>query len=290
MKFKNLIWLVAALVSTMSCKNSSSAEEVNILNVITFNIRYNNPNDGINIWDNRKEMAADVFINYGIDIAGLQEVKKQQLDDLLGLLPGYAYVGVGRVDGKTNGEYCPIFYRKEELILMESGTQWLSESPEIIGSKGWDAALPRIFTWGKFRQIVDDQEFYFINTHFDHRGIEARIQSSKLLVDVVEELTGGDFPVIVTGDFNYTRDKEGYSILTNTGNTTPLFDTRDITLLPFDGRPHSANGFEEREKSKIIDYIFVNEGIRVKEYDILAIKKDNIYISDHYPVLSALVL
>jgi len=109
------MWLIAAMVLTLSCQNQSSGEEKPVVNALTFNIRNNNPNDGINIWDNRKEMAADVFLDYGVDIAGLQEVKKQQLDDLNGLLPGYAYVGVGRVDGKTGGEYCPIYYRMEKI-------------------------------------------------------------------------------------------------------------------------------------------------------------------------------
>jgi endonuclease/exonuclease/phosphatase family metal-dependent hydrolase len=289
MKIRNLTWLLLALLA-VSCQNSSSDEEKTVLNVITFNIRNNNPNDGINIWNNRKEMAADVFNDYGIDIAGLQEVKKQQLDDLNGLLPGYAYVGVGRVDGKTAGEYCPIYYRKEKLALLESGTQWLSETPEVVGSKGWDAALPRIFTWGKFKNIKDGKVFYFINTHFDHRGEEARVQSSSLLLRKAEELAGGDFPVIITGDFNYTRDKEGYGIMTRSGDPLSFHDSRDISRIPFTGRPHSSNGFEEREVSKIIDYVFVNDGIEVEEYDILTIKKDSVYVSDHFPVMSILSL
>ena len=289
MKIRNVVLLLAVML-LVSCQNSSSGQEETVLNVITFNIRNNNPNDGINIWDNRKEMAADVFLDYGVDIAGLQEVKKQQLDDLNGLLPGYAYVGVGRVDGKAGGEYCPIYYRKEKLTLLESGTQWLSETPEVIGSKGWDAALPRIFTWGKFKNIDNGKEFFFINTHFDHRGEEARVQSSSLLLDKAEELTGGKFPVIITGDFNYTRDKEGYGIMTRKGDSFTFHDSRDITKIPFTGRPHSSNGFREREESRIIDYVFVNDGIGVEEYDILTIKKDSVYVSDHYPVLSILSL
>ena len=287
MKIRNLVWLLAVLVLA-SCQNRSSVEEKTVLNAISFNIRQNGPDDGINNWVNRKEMAADVFLDYGIDIAGLQEVNKQQLDDLDGLLPGYAHVGVGRVDGKTAGEYSPIYYRKEKLSLLESGTQWLSETPEAVGSMGWDAAYPRIFTWGKFKYNANGQVFYFFTTHFDHMGEEARVQSSSLLLSKVEELTGGDLPVIITGDFNFTRDKEAYGIMTRTGDPLTFHDSRDITKTPFTGRPSSVSRFGKPGPSMIIDYIFVKEGIGVEEYNILAIKKDSVYVSDHYPVMSIL--
>jgi len=255
---------------------------------MSFNIRWNSPNDGINIWDNRKDMAADVFMDYKIDIAGLQEVTKVQLDDLNDRLPDYAYIGVGRNDGKSGGEHCPIYYKKNNLTLLEHGTQWLSETPDVIGSKGWDAALPRIFTWGKFKNNTNEEIFYFINTHFDHRGKLARLQSSTLLMSKVSELTNGKSVIIITGDFNYTKDSDGYSIMTSTENKISFNDTKEITQTPFTGRPNSSTGFREREVSRIIDYIFVSEGIKTKKYDILAIKKDSVYVSDHYPVFSTI--
>ena len=135
----------------LSCQDHSYKKDDTNLNVMSFNIRYNSPNDGINIWDNRKDMAADVFMDYKIDIAGLQEVTKVQLDDLNNRLPDYAYIGVGRNDGKSGGEHCPIYYNKNNLTLLEHGTQWLSETPDVIGSKGCDAAVPRLFHFGKFK-------------------------------------------------------------------------------------------------------------------------------------------
>ena len=287
---KKRTFILSGLITfiLLSCQIQTPEENDTTLNVMSFNIRYNSPNDGINIWDNRKDMVADVFSDYKIDIAGLQEVTKVQLDDLNNRLPDFAYIGVGRDDGKSEGEHCPIYYRKDNLTLLEHGTQWLSETPNVIGSKGWDAALPRIFTWGKFKNNANGEVFYYINTHFDHRGQLARLNSSKLLISKAAELTDGKSATIITGDFNYTKDSEGYQIMTSTENEIIFSDTKEITQTPFTGRPHSSNGFREREVSRIIDYIFVNEGIKTTTYDILAIIKDSVYVSDHFPVISTI--
>ena len=287
---KKRTFILSGLITfiLLSCQIQSPEENDTTLNVMSFNIRYNSPNDGINIWENRRDMAADVFSDYKIDIAGLQEVTKVQLDDLNNRLPDFAYIGVGRDDGKSEGEHCPIYYRKDNLTLLEHGTQWLSETPDVIGSKGWDAALPRIFTWGKFKNNANGEVFYYINTHFDHRGQLARLNSSKLLISKAAELTDGKSAIIITGDFNYTKDSEGYQIMTSTENEITFSDTKEITQTPFTGRPHSSNGFREREVSRIIDYIFVNEGIKTTTYDILAIIKDSVYVSDHFPVISTI--
>lgn len=289
-KMKTRILIISGLAALilLSCQTNAPEKNKTVLNVMSFNIRYNNPDDGINIWDNRKDMVADVFKEYKIDIAGLQEVTKVQLDDLTVRLGDYAHIGVGRNDGIAEGEYCPIFFDKSELTLLDQGTQWLSETPEIIGSKGWDAALPRIFTWGKFENNANGEVFYYINTHFDHRGELARLNSSKLLMSKVVEITDGKFATVITGDFNYTKESEGYKIMTSTENELTFSDTKEITQTPFTGRPHSSNGFREREVSRIIDYVFVKEGVKVMTYDILAIQKDSVYVSDHYPVISTI--
>ncbi len=288
MKKRNPVLLSIITFIFLLCQGHSIKKNDTVLNVMSFNIRWNNPNDGVNIWDNRKDMAADVFMDYKIDIAGLQEVTKVQLDDLNNRLPDYAYIGVGRNDGKSGGEHCPIYYKKNNLTLLEHGTQWLSETPDVIGSKGWDAALPRIFTWGKFKNNINGEIFYFINTHFDHRGKLARLQSSTLLMSKVNELTDGKSAIIITGDFNYTKDSDGYGVMISTENKISFNDTKEITQTPFTGRPNSSTGFREREVSRIIDYIFVSEGIKTKKYDILVIKKDSVYVSDHYPVFSTI--
>lgn len=285
---KKRILILSGLIALilLSCQNRAPEKNDTVLNVMSFNIRYNSPNDGINIWDNRKDMAADVFKDYQIDIAGLQEVTKVQLDDLSERLPDYGHIGVGRNDGKSDGEYCPIFFNKGELTLLEHGTQWLSVTPEVIGSKGWDAALPRIFTWGKFENNANGALFYFINTHFDHRGNLARLNSSKLLMSKVVEITDGKSATIITGDFNYTKESDGYKIMTSTENEITFSDTRLKSQTPFTGRPHTSTGFREREVSRIIDYVFVSEGIEVNSYDILDIIIDSVYVSDHFPVTS----
>ncbi|MFO8000168.1 MAG: endonuclease/exonuclease/phosphatase family protein [Marinilabilia sp.] len=257
------------------------------LNIMSFNIRYNNPDDGENIWDNRKDMAAEVFKDHDIDVAGLQEVTKEQLDDLNDRLRDYAYIGVGREDGKFGGELSPIYYKEEDFTLLDQGTLWLSETPEIVGSIGWDAALPRIFTWGKFKDNDSGKEFCFINTHFDHRGEMARLQSSHLVMEKAPQLADGDMPLMITGDFNYTEESEGYKVMTDDHEDISLNDAMKISEAPFEGDPITINGFdEENAQDKIIDFIFVRDGIDVLDYDILKIKEGDVYVSDHYPVIS----
>lgn len=283
-----LFFLTLVFFSCDSERKNNEERNVTI-NATSFNIRYNNPNDGDNIWENRREMVVDVFFDNEVDIGGLQEVTEEQLNYLIENLEGYSYIGVGREDGHLGGELSPIFYQKEKFSLIENGTQWLSETPEIIGSIGWDAALPRIFTWGKFKEKKSGKIFFFFNTHFDHRGEVARLESSRVLKEKTEAITGGEHPVIVTGDFNYTRESDGYAIMTDDSDKISLNDAKEISETPFEGKPISINGFNEDEADeKIIDFIFVSDDIEVQEYDILKIKEGKVYVSDHYPILSRL--
>lgn len=149
------------------------------LRVMTFNIRYNEPRDGVNAWANRKTKVADVIRFHKADLIGVQEAQNNQLKDLEKLLPDFAWCGVGRTDGKEDGEYSAILYRKSRFKLLETKTFWLSETPEKAGSKGWDADFPRIVTWAKFQDKNTKKTFYHFNTHFDHIGAKARTESSK---------------------------------------------------------------------------------------------------------------
>ena len=167
----------------------------------------------------------------------MQEVTKVQLDDLTDRLPDYHLIGVGRRDGKYGGEHCPIFFKKSKFILLAHGTQWLSENPKKIRSIGWDAALPRIFTWGKFKNNSNNQTFYFFNTHFDHKGDTERTKSSCLLIDKINELTDESSPVIITGDFNYTSNSEDYNIITSKNNPKLFKHSKDIAQTSFKGKP-----------------------------------------------------
>ena len=163
------------------------------MNIITFNIRFNNPGDSINAWPNRVEMVTGLLKFHEPDIFGLQEALIGQIEDIQNNLPDYEWFGVGRDDGKKGGEFSPVFYNKTKFILIEQNTFWLSETTEKP-SKSWDSSLNRIVTWGKFKSKVTGKQFLVFNTHFDHRGMEARKQSAILIRKKIEEMNSHPKP------------------------------------------------------------------------------------------------
>ena len=178
---KRLIYLLAAVAFT-ACGSATS------LSVMTFNMRYDNPEDGQNNWRFRRERVAGVIKAQEVDVLGTQELLSNQFNDLSGLLTGYQGVGVGRLDGVESGEYCAVFFRKDRFTLLDSGTFWLSETPEVVGSLGWDGACERIATWVVLRDR-DGRELFFIDTHLDHVGQVARDEGVSLLMNGIETLS-----------------------------------------------------------------------------------------------------
>jgi endonuclease/exonuclease/phosphatase family metal-dependent hydrolase len=261
---------------------------------MTFNIRYDEPRDGVNAWPNRKELVASMIRFHNADLVGVQEALKRQMDELAALLPEYAWVGVGRADGKTGGEYSAIFYRKSRFRNLESATFWLSETPDVPSS-GWDAAYPRIVTWVKFRDQTTGKIFFQFNTHFDHRGVVARKESARLLLNRINQIDP-TLPVVVTGDFNFTEDADGYQVLTgkspevSTGSKSVLRDTRYISKHGHHGPTSSFNEFKALVPGKKIDYVFVKGNIRVIQHAVLSDTWDGRFPSDHCPVLAEIVI
>lgn len=254
------------------------------MNVMTFNIRYDNPGDSLDNWKYRKAFAAKMIQNYDVDVFGTQEVINNQLNDILLSLPQFSSVGVGRLDGKTQGEYSAVFYKKEKFKLLDSGNFWLSENPSAVGVKGWDAVCERIVTWVILQEKNSGKKFAFVNTHFDHMGQVARRESSKLLLSKVDEIAKG-LPLFVTGDFNATPDSEVITILTDKNRPNHLTDSR--SLAPFIYGPSwTFHGFGHvpLERRSIIDFIFVKNIIQVEKLSVIADRLDNIYLSDHNPV------
>lgn len=256
------------------------------MNIISFNIRYNTPNDGENAWPNRIEMVTDLLLFHDADIFGMQEALYGQILDVKNKLPEYEWFGVGRDDGKKGGEFSPVFYNKSKFKLIEHGTFWLSETPDKP-SKGWDAALNRIVTWGLFEAKSSGKQFLFFNTHFDHRGVEARKNSAVLIRNKIEEMTyNNNLPAVLTGDFNLTPDQEPISLIKKY-----LSDSYDVSEKPPYGPIGTYNGFNlDSQLDNRIDYIFVRGDINVLKYAALSEIKNNRFPSDHLPVLAKLQL
>lgn len=215
--------------------------------VVTYNIRYANPNDGLDVWPNRVDAVVEFIAEH--DVIGLQEVTFSQLGDLRERLPGFDWYGVGRDDGKTGGEHAVIFYRRDRIEPVEKGTFWLSEHPEQVGVKGWDAALPRTCTWMVLRDKATDHRLWIANTHFDHRGGNARTESGKLIRRVAAQRSGS-MPVIVIGDFNCVPDSDPYRALTasDSDGDFSLGDARKVSTAPPD-RPHQHLEWLPRNRS-----------------------------------------
>ncbi len=256
------------------------------MNIISFNIRYNTPNDGLNAWPNRIEMVSGLLKFHEPDIFGFQEALIGQIEDTKNTLPDFDWFGVGRDDGKTAGEFSPIFFNKIKFILIENGTLWLSETPEKP-SKGWDAALNRVVTWGRFKSKVTGKQFLVFNTHFDHIGVEARKNSAALIGKIIKEKTAGkNLPVILTGDFNLAPEEEPIVQLKKL-----VKDSREISELPPYGPVGTFNSFDwNAPMEKRIDYIFVHGNISVLKYAVLTDSKGQRWPSDHLPVFAKVQL
>ena len=261
----------------------------NALRVMTFNIRYNEPRDGVNAWANRQTKVADVIRFHKADLIGVQEALHLQLQDLEKLLPDYAWCGVGR-NGEREGEFSAILFRKSRFRLLETKTFWLSETPEKTGSKGWDADFPRIVTWAKFQDLKTKKTFYHFNTHFDHIGKQARTESAKLLLAEIPKIAR-NAPFVVTGDFNAEESTNVYKILTGKeeAGAFRLIDARYVSKNGHFGGSSTFNNFKELEPDKKIDYVFVGEKATVLEHGILSDRWDGLWASDHLPVLAEIV-
>lgn len=257
------------------------------LYVGSYNIRYQNGDDNRegNGWKQRCPVVCGQLMFEHPDIFGAQEVLHSQLNDMLRLLPDYDYIGVGREDGATKGEYAPIFYDKQKLDLLSHGHFWLAETPDkpVLG---WDAACVRICTWGQFQDKLSNAKFFFFNLHMDHIGVMARRESARLVVSHIRQLAG-TAPVVLTGDFNVDQTNEIYSIFTSL-----LADSYTAARVRF-AENGTFNAFHQERKTRSrIDHVFVSPSFTVERYGILTNtywqqQGDSIVRrlpSDHYPV------
>lgn len=267
------------LTLLICCLGMQLTAQENALNIASYNIRYNNAGDGVNAWPNRKENVKALIRYHEFDIFGIQEGLIGQVKDIAELTE-FAYYGKGRDDGKEGGEHSVIFYKKERFQLLASGDFWLSETPEKPG-KGWDATCcNRICSWVKLRDKLTRKDFFFFNVHFDHQGVQARQESGKLMAKKIKEIAKNS-PVICTGDFNSTPETEQIKAM-----QTVLKDSYEVTEQPPYGPVGTFNAFKfDAPMKNRIDYIFVTPGIRVLKYGVLTDAKDQLYPSDHQPVV-----
>lgn len=254
--------------------------------LVSYNIRFDNPNDGDNLWANRSERVANLLRFHKADIFCLQEALINQLEDLEAEFPEFDYYGVGRDDGKIKGEFCPVFYDAGRFEKTDYGTFWLSETPEKPGSTGWFATLPRIASWVKFRDKATGKILYVFNTHLDHASETARVRGSELIMQKITEICNG-LPVFLCGDFNAKPGSEPYNNVVNIGNENrQLFDARTASEYQHHGPSFTYVGWDlTGVPGNIIDYIFVSPEVKVMQHGILGDNADGVYPSDHLPVL-----
>lgn len=236
------------------------------IRVATYNMRNANGGDSANGngWGQRLPVIAQLIQFHDFDIFGTQECKHHQLVDLKGDLPDYDYIGIGRDDGKEAGEFSAIFYKKSKFTLIKKGDFWLSTITDRP-NKGWDAALPRICSWGEFKDNKTGFTFYFFNLHMDHIGVKARAESSKLVLAKVKELAGNK-PTILTGDFNVDQTNESYTLINTSGVLKDAYELSPIRYA-LNG---TFNNFKSDSKTDSrIDHIFLSKQFTVNRYGIL---------------------
>lgn len=259
-KVFHTIFIAIILIASSACSTTHE------LTVASYNVRYDNQGDAKNgnSWRDRYPVIAEIIQYNDFEIFGAQEVLHHMVDNMLESLPGYDYIGVGRDDGKTEGEYAPIFYKIERLELLKSGHFWLSENTDYP-NKGCDAVLPRICTWGEFKDKKSKLKFYFFNLHMDHVGVRARDESSKLVIKKIKEMCGNE-PVILTGDFNVDQNNNNYRILANSGILKDTYESADVRFA-LNG---TFNAFDPNLKTDSrIDHIFVSPRFNVEKFGIL---------------------
>ncbi|MFP7657116.1 endonuclease/exonuclease/phosphatase family protein [Chryseobacterium proteolyticum] len=255
------------------------------LKVMSFNIRLQVESDKENAWTERKQDVQDLLMYYHPDYFGVQEALPEQMKDLKKGLQNYNYVGVGRDDGKEEGEFSAIFYDNERLQVVKSGTFWLSETPDKP-SRGWDAACNRVCTYAVFKDRKSKKEFLAMNLHFDHVGNVARVESAELILKKIKELNPGNLPLTLSGDFNLTDNSEPIKIISQN-----LKDSFYNSETQHYGPKGTFTGFNVNEIPKDrIDYIFV-KGMKIKSHRHINDRRENLlYPSDHFPVIAELSL
>lgn len=257
--------------------------------VMSCNVRYGLADDGEDSWSHRRDLLGETILAFEPDLLGVQECLAFQADFLKTVLPGWGFVGVGRDDGAAGGEMCAVFFRNDRFELLDAGHFWLSPTPAVVGSVGWDAALTRLATWVMLRTRNENPlTFVFCNTHFDHVGVEARRQSAQVVCDRLRPIAG-ELPVILCGDFNAPADPaEGgpYQALVQPGAWLDSYRH----LHPAEPGEGTFNGFRGEQDGPRIDWILTRNGPVPLAADIVRTGRGGRFPSDHFPVTAVIDL
>lgn len=290
MIMKKHLYLLSLLFLTAvsSFTTVKAVDRCNNLTVMSFNVRYDNPADSMNNWRYRSNRVADAINFYAADIVGTQEVLHNQLNDLRSRLNDYDMVGVGREDGKCQGEYAALWYRKDRFEAVDTGNFWLSATPDIAGSMGWDGACVRIATWALLRDKSTGKELLALNTHLDHVGVVARREGISLILERIASMRGTN-AVVMTGDFNSTPDSDVLEHILGESTSGHLTDTRLTSPVVY-GPSWSYHEFGTLpyDKRVLIDYVFIGGPLKAMRYGVLSETRDGLWLSDHCPVLATM--
>lgn len=273
---------VVLLLLLSGCKPTTPTAQP--LQVMSFNIRLDVSSDSLNAWTYRKANVGKLLAYYAPDLLGMQEVLPNQMQDLKQLLPQYTALGVGRDDGKDQGEYSPVFFRTDRFDLLKSGNFSLSQQPDSFGILGWDAACNRVCTWALLRDKQSGREVAYFNTHLDHIGVTARREGSRLILERLQEIAP-DVPAIITGDFNCPPDDEPARVLTE-GGMLNAWTSADVAYGP-DWSFHDFGRLPLAERS-LLDYVFITPQLKATRCRVIQDTPAEGYYSDHCPVLAEL--
>ena len=278
-KFLTTLLCAAAFLGVVSCNRTSE------IKVMSYNIRLSSGTekaDSIYHWQHRKQASLNLMHEENPTVFGLQEACPDQMDYMVENLPEYGYIGVGRDDGKRKGEFMSIFYKKDEVELIDGGTFWLSETPDEV-SKGWDAACFRTCTWAILKKKDTGKKFVYMNTHLDHKGKVAREESIKLIVERAEKLTGGKLPVFITADFNSPTSNAIFKPMQEA-----MLDAR--VEAPVTDDRGTLNCWGTTPPGVVIDHVFFR-GAEAQKFEVLRDKDYGApYVSDHYPVMLTAIM
>jgi len=279
--------------------------------VMSFNIRFDTTADGTNSWSFRNHLASATILRHGADVIGFQEALRHQIKDLEASLPGFSWYGVGRDDGKENGEFCPVFWRKDKFRSVDSGTFWLSETPDVAGSRGWGARCRRVATWVRLvtQEENPSKEFFFLNSHFDHEAEQARLESSRLLSHRIPKLIAESNqrlsstnipPVVIVGDLNAVENTQTLRLLRGEERLYPTEDHsntivfKDARLEAKQKHNEGDGSFtnwspgtptEEAKKFILIDHILHHGDLESEQYGIICELWNGKRASDHRPLV-----